>query len=289
MYNHAQYLEQCLDSIYSDDYPNIELIIIDDGSKDNSLEVAKKWRESHPDRFQRFHLETQENLGICRTLNRLISLAGGEYVLPLASDDYFLSGGIEAKVRALKARPDWLAVCGDAILVNPEGKVLSESAIETSKVNRFALLKDHLRQGEIIFNWAVPLQIMAFRKEAFSNQKGVGLYNENLLVEDRDMCLRLLAKNAYGFTNDIAYAYRVRAAELSKSKPRNINATTPGLDQSLRIKHLAESGANYYSGFRGINKAYLYIDGYFSEGLLKKIIIKFIRYLYKIKIHDSVM
>ena len=56
MYNHARYIQQCLDSVYNEDYPNIELIIIDDGSNDESVEVAKKWREYHQGKLHRFHI-----------------------------------------------------------------------------------------------------------------------------------------------------------------------------------------------------------------------------------------
>ena len=208
MYNHAQFIEQCLDSVYNESCPNIELIVIDDGSKDNSLEVAQKWREPHPGKFHRFQLETQANQGICKTLNRLVALSKGAYIVILASDDYLLDGGIKAKIDALAKNPQWLAVCGDAILVDPEGNVFSNSAIDYYKVSRNALKIPRLFVKELVMRWSVPLQIMMFRREAFDPVLGVGNYDEDLLYEDRDMSLRLLSRSAYGFVDFPCYAYR---------------------------------------------------------------------------------
>jgi glycosyltransferase involved in cell wall biosynthesis len=246
MYNHVRYIEQCLNSVYNEDYPNIELIIIDDGSKDESVEVAKKWRESHPGKFHRFYLETQENQGICKTLNRLVSVSEGEYIVFLASDDYLLNRGIEAKITALKKNPQWLAVCGDVILVDPEGNIVSDSAIDYYKVNRNTLNVPHLFSREIIMRWGTPFQTMFFQKKAFDPTYGVGNYDENLPIEDRGMCLRLLSRSSYGFVDFPCYAYRVK-----QYYPR------PQLDGKDWWVMLSEK---YSSKFSGINRLYLQLD-----------------------------
>ncbi|MTJ29929.1 glycosyltransferase [Aphanizomenon sp. UHCC 0183] len=247
MYNHARYIQQCLDSVYNEDYPNIELIIIDDGSNDESVEVAKKWRESHQGKFHRFHIETQENQGICKTLNRLVSIAEGEYIVLLASDDYLIKGGIEAKVSALKKNPQWLAVFSDAILIDPDSNIVSHSAIEYYNVNRYALQFTNLMAQQIIMFWTPPMQIMVFKKKAFNPIIGVGLYDETMCFEDRDMCLRLLAKQAYGFIDTRAYAYRVRIRQ----------EVTPGVDTNSKRKDFHIISGKVFSHFSGINNLFL--------------------------------
>lgn len=276
MYNHAQFVEQCLDSVYNEDYPNIELIIIDDGSKDNSLEIATKWRESHPGKFTSFHIETQQNQGICKTLNRLIALSNGEFICLLASDDFLFRGYIKARVESLKNRGDWLAVMGDATLVNPRGKVLSTSVIKLAKINTFALKSDILRENELIFNWNVPLSIMFFRKQCFGKE-GIGLYDETLMFEDRDFCLRLLSKKACGFVDCNLYAYRSRLMDLSPQ----ISSATPGLDAEMVWRSYHQIEFRHHSSFSGIGKVYLYLSKYNSPDILSKIIKKLTKTLVK--------
>jgi glycosyltransferase involved in cell wall biosynthesis len=278
VYNHARYIEGCLDSIDRQSYPLLELIIIDDGSQDRSFELAQKWCDRYRTRFERVYLERQDNQGICKTLNKLVTLAQGEFIAPLASDDYFLSDSITARVEALQSRPDWLAICGDAILVNPDGNVLSKSAIDSAKLNRAALLNDRLRSHEIVLNWNVPLQILAFRRDAFDREKGVGLYDESLSYEDRDICLRLSAKHAYGFIDLPIYAYRVRVEELSS----DIYTTTPGLDSTVMSTEFIEIGWKNSTLFMGMNRLYLAHDRstptWWSSSICKSV-----RLIYKIK------
>lgn len=121
-YNHAQYADSTIRSIITQDYQNIELIIIDDGSRDNTLEVIESMRERCEQRFVRFHVETQENQGTCVTLNRLIAKAQGAYVLPIASDDELLPGAISAMVAKMEQTPEAGLVVGRNIIMDSEGK-----------------------------------------------------------------------------------------------------------------------------------------------------------------------
>lgn len=121
-YNHAQYADSTIRSIITQDYQNIELIIIDDGSRDNTLEVIESMRERCEQRFVRFHVETQENQGTCVTLNRLIAKAQGAYVLLIASDDELLPGAISAMVAKMEQTPEAGLVVGRNIIMDSEGK-----------------------------------------------------------------------------------------------------------------------------------------------------------------------
>ena len=73
VFNHAEFVAGCLDSIRDEDYESLELIIVDDGSQDSSLKIAQDWGRRHRHRFIRVVIETQANQGICKTFNRLVT------------------------------------------------------------------------------------------------------------------------------------------------------------------------------------------------------------------------
>ena len=89
-YNHAQFVQETIQSVIDQDYKNIELIIIDDGSKDNSVEVIQEMIPACEERFVRFEFRHRPNKGLCATLNEALEWCEGEYFSPLASDDIAL-------------------------------------------------------------------------------------------------------------------------------------------------------------------------------------------------------
>lgn len=91
VYNAEEYLLECLDSVFSQTYSNIEVICVDDGSTDRSLEIVKKYAEKHANMV----VITQKNSGIIKTRNNAIKEAAGQYILPLDSDDIITSDCVE--------------------------------------------------------------------------------------------------------------------------------------------------------------------------------------------------
>ena len=97
-YNQAQYLDEALQSVLNQTYQNWECIIVNDGSSDNTEEVAKKWVEQDV-RFQYFF---KENGGVSSARNLAISHAIGEFILPLDADDRIGSNYINLAIKAFE-------------------------------------------------------------------------------------------------------------------------------------------------------------------------------------------
>lgn len=93
-YNSAPYLQQCLDSIFSQTRINWELICIDDGSSDNTVQILEKNADSHPG----MHVAIQDNSGPGKTRNRALDRATGKYILFVDSDDFIDSKLLETSV-----------------------------------------------------------------------------------------------------------------------------------------------------------------------------------------------
>lgn len=97
-YNQAQYLDEALQSVLEQTYTNWECIIINDGSPDDTEEVAKRWIEKD----SRFKYVYQENGGLSSARNAGISIAQGEYILPLDADDKIAPNYISLAVQSFQ-------------------------------------------------------------------------------------------------------------------------------------------------------------------------------------------
>jgi hypothetical protein len=101
-YNHARYLPRCLDAILSQSFADFELVVIDDGSTDGSVELLEGYaRRDARVRFSR----NPKNQGVIATLNRALGMARGEYVFGAASDDYVLPGYFEGAMALFREHP----------------------------------------------------------------------------------------------------------------------------------------------------------------------------------------
>lgn len=241
LYNHARYLEHCLDSILADGYPRIEIIIIDDGSRDDSLALAQKWfKGKDPSLLERFLIESRPNKGVTRTLNELVAKSSGDYLVLLASDDFLLKGGIGARLDYLQTHPDKLAVFGDCIVVDENGLKTHDSAIvDLHEGHKECLLKDELIALELIYKWCATGPGFMARRRMYSQ---IGLYDEKLIVEDWDMYLRLAAYGSLGFIAESVAAYRYHGGNSV------LNAST----RVAQVDSLKRTALKNYSLFRGV-------------------------------------
>ncbi len=97
-YNQAQYLEEAVESAVDQTYPNIEIIIINDGSTDTSEEVALKLQEKHPNIIQ---IISQKNKGVSEARNNGIQQSRGKYILPFDGDDILYKDAISLTLTAM--------------------------------------------------------------------------------------------------------------------------------------------------------------------------------------------
>ena len=109
-------LEETLDSTLSQDYPNLEVLVLDDGSTDQTPQVLERYAAAHPERLR---WDRHENMGQPRTLNRGFEMARGELIGYLNSDDLFLPGAITELAALLVSDPG-------AALAYPAYKIIDE-------------------------------------------------------------------------------------------------------------------------------------------------------------------
>lgn len=107
VYNMQDYIAETLDSVLKSDYPNYEIIVMDDGSTDNSIDIIKSYAE----KSAKIKFFQQPNGGVSAARNHAIRLSRGEYILPVDADDLISSNYMSEAVKVLRENPQIKVVC----------------------------------------------------------------------------------------------------------------------------------------------------------------------------------
>jgi len=196
-YNHERYIEQCILSIVGQTYGNIELIVVDDGSRDASPEILARLQRQYG-----FDLHLQANRGVSKTLNLAIrEYSHGKYIAGCASDDYLLPDRIERQVAFLEAHPD----CG---MVFGKVKVVNEQSEEIEGLHIIDPVEDPVRSltfESLIERNCIPAMTVMMRREVWDECGG---YNENTPIEDFDMWLKVAYRHKIAYMDEYMACYR---------------------------------------------------------------------------------
>lgn len=151
VYNAERYLARCLDSVLSQDYPALEVVAVDDGSRDGSPAVLDAYAAAHPGRVR---VEHRANGGVASARNRAIELARGEYLMFADNDDFYEPGAVRTLVDAALAadadlvcagfqRPDGEGRIVDAIVPDPASDWAPYAIVAAwGKLFRTSLVRD---------------------------------------------------------------------------------------------------------------------------------------------------
>lgn len=178
-YNHEKFVQETILSIINQDYKNIELIIIDDGSKDNSLEKIIELSTLCENRFHRFEIRSRTNVGLTRTLNEALNWCNGNFISPIASDDGWHPSKISTQVEFLLSNPDIPACCTN---IEVKGSNASKSIYAKSTITFYTFTDIFL------FRYHLPAPTFMLNK---SNIKFWPIYSENYYSEDLYLFLKL--------------------------------------------------------------------------------------------------
>jgi GT2 family glycosyltransferase len=159
-FNRAPYLEETIESVLSQDYDEIEYIILDDGSIDDTAQVLEKYQGC-----QRLTVFFHENMGETRTVNKGFSLATGDVVCVVNSDDPLLPGAISEAVRYLRCHPETLAAYPDWIEIGPQGEELARRVLPYYDIESM-LLKFNVAMGPGTFIRRQAFDLIGYRDTA---------------------------------------------------------------------------------------------------------------------------
>jgi glycosyltransferase involved in cell wall biosynthesis len=205
-YNHAPFVVEALESALNQTYTNVELIIADDFSTDNSAEIIMNWLKNHPEISFVFN---SQNIGNTKTFNKGLKLANGEYIIDLAADDVLtrdcianqLKGFAESKYKNLGL------VYGNAEWISETGKHI-HNYFQTDKDGKGVV---HQPTGDIyinLLNGKTKLCSVAalVKREVFDQLNG---YDENLAYEDYDLWIRAARNYNFDYIDEILVQKRM--------------------------------------------------------------------------------
>ena len=210
-HNHAAFVEVALGSIVAQTYPRIELIVIDDGSTDDTAEVIARVLANMA-RPMRVVFHQQENRGLAHTLARALTLAQGEFVQFLASDDALLPEMTARMIAAFRqAGPEVAAISCDGYVFDGRNRPhLPFRAVHPVPFSR------NQHRELMVGNW-LPAMGLLYRTDIVKRQGG---FNPDLVYEDWGLLLTLTQKYRIGQIPDRLFLYRQHDRNISADRER---------------------------------------------------------------------
>lgn len=217
-YNHAKYIKESIDSALNQTYKNIELIIVDDGSTDNSKEIILSYKD---ERIKSYFFN--KNKGAVYATNFCIKHSLGEYISVLNSDDIYYPNKIKKQLNFFLKNKETSAVFSFAQAIDENSNKLSKNTAlephETIKSNRTDFLKHFLHSGNILIH---PTALI--KKEVY---KKIGFYDNRLhQIPDFEYWVRMcsLGYNIKVIPEKLIQ-YRFRDNELNTSNGNRVDVS----------------------------------------------------------------
>lgn len=224
-YNAEFYIDECLESIVNQNYQNIEIIICDDASTDNSYSLLQKW-QIKDSRIRLLH--NVQNMRAAASRNSCINIANGNYLMIQDIDDMSKSNRVDVLLSNLKSHK--------VDFVSSSMATIDDSG----NINYNKLLKHKKFPSKYDFIWGISFNHPAtlFTKEVLSKVQGYRVAKDTKVSEDYDMFMRLYANGAKGMNiKEPVYLYRTNAAN----------------SKSLKLSYRIIECKLRYKGFKQLN------------------------------------
>jgi alpha-1,3-rhamnosyltransferase len=202
-YNHAPYIEASITSVLAQTYGNIELLVVDDGSSDDSVERIQRLQQLHG-----FDFVVQKNQGLSRTLNESIACVRGDLIISFGSDDVMLPQRVALQVAYMQGKPE-VGICA--------GNIEEIDGLGHSRGTPRELPLRRLDFDDVFLNRkaGAPAPTLMFRREALAK---VGGFDPQIRLEDLYIQLKITRAGYYvDILGEVLAQYRVHASNTYKN------------------------------------------------------------------------
>lgn len=296
-YNHEKYIAECIESVINQDYKNLELIIINDGSKDKTHDVIRSYEQKCKERFVRFEYRNRENRGLCATLNEIVEWCRGKYFTACASDDMMIFNKISLLVDKLeKSSEQYVVAFGDAIFMDDKSNEVyidRKTKEYATKEKGYKFFLDYFTVGKE-FNYKDKKNFGSYKTLLAGNYlpamsyviklekiKEVGAWTSGNTVEDWEMWLKLSKKYKFTYIDKPVALYRWHESNSCKIIRKNLIYDSVKLIEKEKSYALSNGYKDiYYESLANGISSIIYYD-------FKYFILKYSAYLFKIEFIKS--
>jgi glycosyltransferase involved in cell wall biosynthesis len=245
-YNRAAYLYESIDSVLCQTYEDLELIVVDDGSSDNTREVVQEYNDL------RIKYIYKKNGGAASALNLGIKESKGNYIARLDSDDMFLPEKLEMQIKFIDFNPDIGLVYTQAYNTDEKGNVLE------------LYLKDHTYPNNSLkvlrYFLFPPSQSIMFRKSCIDR---VGYFDEDMpITEDWDFCIRMAQYYKFAYIDKPLVKIRKHTKMITSDKIKSAQAILRVMEKHSETLSLGEGKEWLAPHYYNLGRLYLYKRDY---------------------------
>ena len=220
-YNYGPYLEQAIQSVLNQTFTDYELIIIDDGSTDNSKEIINNYKKN-----KNVYAVFQKNKGLNTSNNVALNLARGKYIVRLDADDYFAPQAVELMVAELERMPGHALVFPDYYNIDIDGNIIEE--IKRHDFSNNVTLFDQPAHGACTM---IRTDIL----------RSIGGYDEEFNCQDGyDIWLRLLQLYPVKNISLPLFFYRQHQKSITKNEEQLFKTRTQIVEKNVKKRKLKE-------------------------------------------------
>lgn len=227
-YNHARFVERTLRSIFAQTLAPKNLIVIDDGSKDESVAVIEQTLRDCPFASE---LIVRENRGLCATLNEALSKTDSEYFAYISSDDLWLPRFLESRTDTIGARPNAVLSYGYSFVVDEDDRV-------TDSTENWAAYADGDALRMLLYPVIPASASVLYRRDAVAEFG----WNEGSILEDYELYLQLAARGEFALDRgEPLSAWRIHSYNTSSDFETMMNEWIEAQRRTSDVTGISES------------------------------------------------
>jgi alpha-1,3-rhamnosyltransferase len=227
-YNYAEFVTQALESAANQTYLNCELIIVDDCSNDNSINVIQQWINNYKGCFKITFLKNTRNTGVANVCKLILENVSGKYYQILDADDFIVPEKTSKQVAILESDENVALVYSNISVIDENNKIINDDYLKRIGYDEYKMPEGEIFNDLLIFNF-IPNPSVLIRTES---AKQIGGYNSNYQVQDYYLYLTLSEHFPFFYCKGISGFYRVHSNSLSN----NLKSNAKSVEGSLKLQ-----------------------------------------------------
>jgi len=209
-HNHQQFVEEAIQSVLNQTYDNIQIIVIDDGSVDNSAGIIEDLVRNHPSVI---FIRNASPKGNCKAFNQALAHAQGKYIIDFATDDVLLADRVQMQVDFFESLDESYGVIfTNALYIDATGTIIRDHYKYLFRKGLLKTIPVGDVYADVLSTYFIASPTMMIRKKVLDELNG---YDENLAYEDFDFWVRAARHYKFGFLDKVTTKIRRNTTSMS--------------------------------------------------------------------------